>query len=171
MTRAILGTGPLAIVAGIALCIGHAGAAASAPFPDVPPWHWAHDAVLKDQEAGMFVGYPATPAEFAQTSVTQVYEGFTHSGATGAQEWVERFSYNRPSTWPAPLQRSQIAQFTLRGMKVAVGDDTATATFTAAVTTRQGQVVTTPMRVALRHNGQDWQVDYATLQSGSALFR
>ena len=167
----MLVTGPLAIVVGIALCMGHAGAAASASFPDVPPWHWAYDAVRKDQGAGMFVGYPAPPAALAQTSVTQIYEGFAHAGAPGAQEWVERFSYNRPSTWPAPLHRSQIAQFTLRGMKVAVGDETATATFTAAVTTRQGQVVMTSMRAALRHNGQDWQVDYATLQSGSALFR
>lgn len=160
---------PVALLAGLALLIGHAGAAAG--FPDVPPWHWAHDAVVKDEAVGVVVGYPATPAELVQNAVVQVYEGFAHAGATGAQEWVERFSYNRPATWPAPLQRSQLAQFTLRGISVGIGDGTATATFTAAVTTRQGQVVTTPMRVALRRNGQGWQVDYSSLASGSAFFR
>jgi hypothetical protein len=161
----------LAALVGVVVSTGVAGAVDSGGFPDVPPWHWASDAVTKDQGARLVVGYPAAPAELAQNAITQVYDGFAHAGAKGAQEWVERFSYNRPANWPAPLERSQFAQVTLSGMRVAVHDDTATAAFTAAVATRQGRTVTTPMRVELRHNGGDWQVDYAGLASGSSFFR
>lgn len=163
--------GLLAAVVGVVVSTGVAGAVDGRGFPDVPPWHWAFDAVMKDQGAGVVVGYPAAPAELAQNAITQVYDGFAHAGATGAQAWVERFSYNRPASWPAPLARSEFARVTLSGMRVAVHDDTATAGFTAAVTTRQGRTVTTAMRVELRRNGGDWQVDYAGLASGSSFFR
>jgi hypothetical protein len=145
--------------------------AASVPFPDVPPWHWAHDAVQKDQDAGLVIGYPASPAELAATAVTQVYDGFAHAAAPGAQEWVERFTYNRPPDWPAPLQRAQVARFALTGMALALSQETGTATFRAAVTTRAGRTVTSPMRVPLRFNGQDWQADYAALAAASPIFR
>ena len=169
--RATLIDALLGVVVGVLVTAGPAAAADSTPFPDVPPWHWAFDAVIKDQGAGLLIGYPAAPAELGRNSIAQVYDGFVHAGAEGAQAWVERFSYNRPATWPAPLQRSEIAQFTLNGLRLSARDDTATATFTATVTTRQGRAVTTPMRVALRFNGQDWQVDYAGLASGSLFFR
>ncbi len=160
----------VAALAGVAVSTGAAGAVASG-FPDVPPLHWASAAVTKDQGAGLVVGYPAAPAELAQNAIAQVYEGFAHAGAQGAQEWIERFTYNRPASWPTPLARSEFAQVTLSGMRVIVHDDTATAAFTAAVTIRGGRTVTTPMRVELRHIGGDWQVDYAGLAQGSALFR
>jgi hypothetical protein len=161
----------LAALVGVVVSTGVAGAVGSGGFPDVPPWHWASDAVTKDEGAGLVVGYPVAPAELAQNAITQVYDGFAHAGAQGAQAWVERFTYNRPASWPAPLERSQFSQVTFGGMRVAVHNDTATAAFTAAVTTRQGRTVTTPMRVELRHIGGDWQVDYAGLAQGSALFR
>jgi hypothetical protein len=160
----------LVVVVAAVVSAGPAAAAGSTPFPDVPPWHWASDAVIVDQGAGLLVGYPAAPVELAQNTIAQVYDGFAHSGARGAQAWVERFTYNRPASWPAPLQRSEIAQFTLNGMRLSVRDDTATAVFVAAVTTRQGRAVTTPMRVELRFDGQDWQVDYAGLASESSFF-
>jgi hypothetical protein len=161
----------LAALVGVVAFAGVAGAVDSGGFPDVPPWHWASDAVAKDQAAGLVVGYPAAPAELAQNAITQVYEGFAHAGAKGAQAWVERFTYNRPANWPGPLARAEFAQVTLSGIRVAVHDDTATAAFIAAVTTRLGRTVTTPMRVELQHIGGDWQVDYAGLAQGSALFR
>jgi len=161
----------VAALVGVVVSTGVAGAVDSGGFPDVPPWHWASDAVTKDQRAGLVVGYPAAPAGLAQNAITQVYEGFAHAGAKGAQEWVERFTYNRPASWPVPLARSEFAQVTLSGMRVAVHDDTATAVFTAAVTTRRGRTITMPMRVELRNNGGDWQVDYAGLASRSSLFR
>lgn len=154
--------------AGVAL-IG--GVAAAGPFPDVPPWHWAYDAITKDAAAGLIIGYPVAPAELIENSLTQVYDGFVHVGARGAQGWVERFTYNRPATWPAPFAHSQIAAFLFSGMRVAVSKDTATAQFSASVTTRDGKTSTNQMRVQLRLNGQDWQVDYGTLAATSPVFR
>ncbi len=154
---------------------GGAPAAAQAtqvvPFPDVPPWHWAYDAVVKAQRAGIFVGYPTTPAELAENSIVQVFAGFAHARASGAREWVERFTYNRPANWPAPLERSSLASFPLRDLRVSVEGDRASASFTATMRDREGRTQTAPMRVALRYNGQDWQVDYGTLEAASPLFR
>ena len=148
-----------------------APASAAAPFPDVPPWHWAHDSVQFDQAAGLVVGYPASPAELAANAVRQVYEGFAHAGSPGAQEWIERFTFNRPPGWPAPLTRAQLLRVALSGMAVVVRQDASTATFTAAVTMRDGRSTTAPMRVGMRFNGQDWQVDYADLAAASPMFR
>lgn len=167
--RRVLLIGCLAIAAAT-VCLSGTGRSAAAAFPDVPPWHWAHDGVQKVQDAGIVIGYPAAPAELVENAVFQIYNGFAHAGASGAQAWVERFTYNRPAAWPQPLRQSGIFQFALRDMRAAVHDSTASAAFIAAVTTRRGQEVT-KMRVALRRTGDDWQVDYASLAAGSALFR
>ena len=169
--RIVLMRAFLAVGMGVAVSAGAARAAGSVPFPDVPPWHWASDAVLNDRAAGLVVGYPAASGDLAQNAVLQVFDGFAHAGARGAQEWIERFSFNRPATWPAPLQRSEVAQIAFNEMRVFVRGDAATVTFAATVTTRQGRPVTSPMRVEVRHTGQDWQVDYASLAAGSPLFR
>jgi len=159
----------LTVAAGAAL-VGCA-AAAAAGFPDVPPWHWAYEAVTRDQDAGVIVGYPASPAALVENAIAQVFDGFAHASASGAQAWVERFSYNLPQDWPAPFRRSQIVAFSLTGMRISVGATTATADFSASVGTRDGHSVNIPLRVGLRRNGQDWQVDYAALARASPLFR
>ncbi len=169
MKRVVL-IGVLILVSGTASVPVAGSRAAAAGFPDMPPWHWAHDGVQKGQDAGIIVGYPATAPELVENAVFQVYDGFAHAGGAAAQTWVERFTFNRPANWPQPLQPSRVVRFALRDMRSAVRGDTATATFTAAVTTRQG-TDTARMRVTLRREGEDWQVDYASLAAGSALFR
>lgn len=161
--------GRFALTAAGVVLIGSAAEAVT--FPDVPPWHWAYDAITKDAAAGLIVGYPVAPAELIENSLTQVYDGFVHFGAQGARGWVERFTYNRPAAWPAPFAHSQIAAFLFSGMRIAVSGNTATAQFSAAVTTRDGKTSTSQMRVQLRLNGQDWQVDYGTLAATSPVFR
>ena len=104
--------------------------------------------------------------------MTQVYDGFVHAAATGAQAWVERFTYNRPADWPAPLRRAQIVAFDLAEMHIVVQGDAATATFIANVRPHPGAVaITRPIHAQLRYNGQGWQVDYATLASADPTFR
>ncbi|HXX40177.1 MAG TPA: hypothetical protein VEP50_18830 [bacterium] len=146
-----------------------------APFPDVPPWHWAYQAVQQDEQAGLVIGYPATPRELVGNSIEQVYAGFAHARATGAQAWIERFTYNRPATWPDPLDRSRLVAFSLNELRVVVTGDTATAAFTAQVTTDTSaggaQTTASPMRIDLRQVDGDWKIDYATLAQGSTLFR
>lgn len=146
-------------------------AATAAGFPDVPPWHWAYDAVTRDQDAGVIVGYPASPSALIENAITQVYDGFAHASAPRAQAWVERFSYNLPPDWPSPFQRSRLVAFSLTGMRVSINGATAEAAFAADVGIRGGQTNTASIRVGLRFNGLDWQVDYAALARASALFR
>jgi hypothetical protein len=169
-TRTVAAVGVMIAAAAALFFMRHIGAAETTPFPDVPPWHWAHDAVQKSQDTGILIGYPASDTERVENALVQVYDGFAHAGAAGAQAWVERFTYNRPANWPRSLQQSRIVRFALRDMRVVVNSDTATATFAAVVATPQGKSVT-PMRVTLRRGGQDWQVDYAGLAAGNALFR
>jgi hypothetical protein len=143
----------------------------SAGFPDVPPWHWAYQGVLKDAQAGVVVGYPASPEALIDNSITQVYDSFVHAQARAAQGWAERFTYNRPAAWPGPFDRAQLASFSIRNVRSRVDGDAATASFVAETQTRGGQSATTPMRVTLRLMERDWKIDYATLAAGSALFR
>ena len=172
---AMLLAGTIAAAVGLA----PAARAAGASFPDVPPWHWASAAVADLAAKGIVVGYPATPAELAENSIVQVYEGFAHASAPGSGSWVERFTYDRPAAWPVSEPASYalrghvpIASYTLTGMQVQVQGDRATAAFTSTVVPVAGaRAETAPMRVRLRFNGQDWQVDYATLAAGSPVFR
>ncbi len=158
--------------AGALLTAGPAAAQApAAPFPDVPPWHWAYQGVTRDAQAGLLVGYPTPPAELVENSLTQVFDGFVHARTPEAQAWVERFTFNRPASWPGPLARSSITGFALTGIKTAVTGDVATATFTASVTTRTGRATATPMHVGLRLIDGDWKIDYATLAGQNAAFR
>ena len=141
-------------------------AAAAAPFPDVPPWHWAAEA------AGLVIGYPSAPAELVANAVTQVYDGFLHAGAVGAQSWVERFTYDRPNEWPAPLHRAQIVAFDLSGMRITAGDNVATAEFTASVRPHPGAAaIARQVHARLRYTGQGWQVDCATIAATDSTFR
>ncbi|HLW48289.1 MAG TPA: hypothetical protein VKW09_11040 [bacterium] len=142
-----------------------------AGFPDVPPWHWAYQGVLKDAQAGLLIGYPAAPAVLIENSIAQVYDGFIHAQAPQAQAWVERFTFNRPAAWPGPLERAQLASFSLREMRPTATGDAATATFVAETQKRAGQPATSRMRVTLRLIDSDWKIDYATLATGSSLFR
>jgi len=156
----------------ICLCVGAAPAWAAAPFPDVPPWHWAAAAVAADQAAGLVIGYPSTPAELIANAVTQVYDGFLHAAEAGSQAWVERFTYDRPAEWPASLHRVQLVAFDLSGMRITVGGDVATAAFTASVVPHPGAAaITRQIQARLRYNGQDWQVDYAPLAAADSTFR
>lgn len=162
----------LVVLAGVLLVTGRAAAQArAASFPDVPPWHWAYRGLASDARAGLLAGYPAAPAELMENAVTQVYDGFAHARAPEARAWVERFTYNRPAAWPRPLERSPLAAFSLRAVKPNIAGAAATVTFTAQITTRAGETMTTPMRVGLHLIDGEWKIDYATLAGGSALFR
>jgi len=168
----LAGSGLISVTVAALLCGGApATLAASAPFPDVPPWHWAYNAVAADQDVGLFVGYPAAPSALVENAVTQVYDGFAHARAAGAQPWAERFTYNRPPDWPAPLEHSLIAAFSLIQMTVTVHGDTAVAIYTSMVRTSAGRALATPVHVSLRNDGQDWQVDYVGLATVDSAFK
>ncbi len=166
-------------VIGLALVV-LAGSAAWAQGPsafvDVPPWHWAFDAVQQGATAGIFTGYPTVDGELVANALVQVYEAFAHAGHPAARGWAEWFLTNTPTQWPQPLQRSRLAGFVLEDLRVQVNADRARATFTAMVSMRTdgGQsTLRSPMQAQAEKDGSGhWRIDYSTLVAGQPqLFR
>lgn len=155
---------PLVLVVGAA-----AWGQAPSPFVDVPPWHWAFDAVQQGASVGIFTGYPTADRELVANAVTQTYEAFAHPGHAAAQAWAEWFLFNTPAGWPQPLQRSPLVRFALSDFGVRVNGGGAVATFTAAVTVRTngGTIIRSPMQArAEKDTAGRWRIDYASLASG-----
>ncbi len=166
--------GALALVA---IAVGSSGVqAAPSVFVDVPPWHWAFDAVQDGAAKGIFTGYPVDDRELVANALVQVYEAFARPTHPAAREWAEWFLTNTPAEWPQPLHRSRLIAFALEDLHTEVRGDRATATFVAVTTIRddgRASTVRTPTQVeAERDASRHWRVDYATLMTGQpSIFR
>lgn len=154
----------------LAVVIAGAGVAAGqtpSPFADVPPWHWAFDAVQQGAAAGIFTGYPTTDPEHVANALAQVYEAFAHADHPAAQAWAEWFLANTPAAWPQPLQDSRLVRFTLSGVRVRVTGSRAAVNALAAATVRTaGGTTAAPAALAVaaeRDTAGHWRIDYATL--------
>jgi hypothetical protein len=159
-----------------ALATGTAWAQGPSAFVDVPPWHWAFDAVQQGAAAGIFTGYPTNDSELVANAVLQVYEAFAHPGDASAQGWAEWFLTNTPSQWPQPLRRSRLLSYALEDVRVRVSGDRAGAAFIAAVTVRTdgGQsTFRSPIQILAEKDGAGhWRIDYTALAAGQPqIFR
>ncbi|MGH2376303.1 MAG: hypothetical protein ACRDIC_22935, partial [bacterium] len=119
-------------IVAVALMVGVASAQVT-PFIDVPPWHWASDAVERGAAGGVFKGYPADDRERAANAVTQVYEAFAHASHPRAREWAERFLTNLPANWAAPLERSRLISVSLENIRVEIRGDRAVVAYAATL--------------------------------------
>ena len=158
----------------VAVLAGAAGAQVPA-FIDVPPWHWAADAIDGGAVGGIFLGYPADDRERAANAVTQVYEAFAHASHPRAREWAERFLVGLPANWAQPLERSRLTSFSLENVRVEIRGDRGSVAFFA--TTLPGPAglsgTRVSMRVEVRKDSEGaWRVNYPDLASGQAqVFR
>ncbi len=165
------------VLALVAIAVGSAGAqAAPSVFVDVPPWHWAFDAVQDGAARGIFTGYPVDDRELVANALGQIYEAFARPTHPAAREWAEWFLTNTPPEWPQPLQRSRLIAFTLEDLHAEVRGDRATATFVAVTTVRDDGHISTiraPIQAqAERDASRHWRVDYTTLVTGQpSIFR
>lgn len=143
------------------------------PFEDVPPWHWAFDAVEKLAREGIIQGYPRSDRDLARNSVTQVYEAFAHPTHPSARMWAEAFLTNLPSGWPAPLQRSGLVAFRLTEQQVRLEGSRGTVSLLAAVTLRGGATARARITATVvKDDANRWRVDYPSLVRGQPdLFR
>jgi len=142
-------------------------------FEDVPPWHWAYDAVRKLAENGIILGYPRDDRELALNAVVQVYAAFAHAAHPSAQAWAEAFLVNLPAGWPAPLQRSELTAFQLTGSQVRLDGPRGTVSVQSVVRTRRAAGIRTQLTATVvRDDAGRWRVDYASLVRGQAdVFR
>lgn len=165
------------VLALVVIAVGSAGAqAAPSAFVDVPPWHWAFDAVQDGAARGIFTGYPVDDRELVANALVQVYEAFARPTHPSSREWAEWFLTNTPPEWPQPLQRSRLIAFTLEDLHAEVRGDRATATFVAVTTIRDDghtSTVRVPIQAqAERDVSRHWRVDYSTLVTGQpSIFR
>lgn len=160
----------------VTLATATAWAQGPSAFVDVPPWHWAYDAVQQGAAAGIFTGYPTSDSELVANALVQVYEAFVHASHPAAQGWAEWFLTNTPSQWPQPLQRSRLLGFALQDVRVRVSGNRASVAFIAAVTVRAdgGQsTARSPMEARAEKDGSGhWRVDYTALAAGQPqIFR
>jgi hypothetical protein len=165
----------VAVLALVALLSGAAWAQESSAFVDVPPWHWAFDAVQQGAAVGIFRGYPTSDADLVANALAQVYEAFAHATHPAARGWAEWFLTNMPAQWPQPLQRSQLVRFGLEDVRVSVSGDRAMATFVAVATVRTPGLSTGRSMVqaqAEKDGAGHWRIEYGALSTGQPqLFR
>ena len=139
----------------------------TASFQDVPPWHWAYEAVRTGASAGIFVGSPADDREMAVNAIVQIYDSFAHAADPAAGEWVERFLINLSANWPEPLRRSRLQRFRVDGVRVEGSGDRLTVAFVATISLRSASGVAdsrASIRADVRRDSEGrWKVNYASL--------
>lgn len=155
------------VLAAVLVLSGAAGAQGPSAFLDVPPWHWAFDAVQEGAAAGIFIGYPTGDADQVANALEQVYAAFAHADHPAAQAWAELFLVNTPTAWPQPLRSSRLVRFRLQDVRVRVQGDRAAVSAAVTVTVRANGG-TAGGRAALRVDAQKdsagrWRIDYASL--------
>src|SRR2546422_9063526 len=99
------------VLAIVALAGGTAWAQGPSAFVDVPPWHWAFEAVQQGATAGGFTGYPTDDNELVANALVQVYEAFAHAGPPGAQGGAGWVLNKTPPQGPAALHRRRVLKF------------------------------------------------------------
>lgn len=134
------------------------------PIEDVPPWHWAFDAVKTLAEKGIVQGFPRNDRDLSLNAVVQVYEAFAHAAHPSAQAWAEAFLTNLPAEWPRPLQRSRLDSFAMIEHQVRLDGPRGTVTALIVARLRTGAVSRARISaVVRREEAGRWRVDYATL--------
>jgi hypothetical protein len=137
------------------------GQRAEPRFADVPPCHWAAEAVNRLADLGIFIGFPPEPAYLSVNALRQVFEGLRCEDPS----WSLRFLEGAPLGFgqpPAP----RLAGFELTAELVELTADQARVAFTVLlvldeaglrrIETRQGEAL-------VRRDGLGWRVAYASL--------
>lgn len=136
-------------------------AAPGAWFEDVPPCHWAAEAVAEVAELGIFIGFPSDGAYDSVNALRQVFEGLR----CGDPSWSLRFLQGAPAVFGlAPV--ADLAGFALEPTLLELHDDRATVSFALTAVLVEAGVERTETRagsVTLRSDGHGWRVAYGEL--------
>ncbi len=154
-----------------------AAAANAQAFEDVPPWHWAREAIDRLAAARVIVGFPPNNRDLAVNAITQVYESFVHASNPDAPAWAERFLTNLPANWPQPLQRSSLVRYRLEQFGVRFGAQGTGRVSFVAVTTVRSAGASLSRRASVQAEVQQdregrWRVNYGSLAAAQPeIFR
>jgi hypothetical protein len=142
--------------------------APSEPFEDVPPWHWAYEAVEVVRTRGLMIGYPPDDRYAAQNAVVQVLEAFAHPDHPQAAAWAERYLLNLPPDWPEPLRRSAVRAYSVEGITVRLLADRGTVELATTLRLADGRTASISASVRVQRDATGrWRADWTDL--GRAL--
>ncbi|MCS7059383.1 MAG: hypothetical protein NZ849_10610 [Meiothermus sp.] len=140
----------LAFLGGIALA-----QPGTSPFVDVPPCHWAREALQAIARPNP-EARPTPSAFLAENALRQVFEGLR----CGDPGWSQRFLLNpSPAFGQSP---ASLRSFTLEVQQLRLQGERATLRFTLAAVLEQG-ALRRNSEAALRFTPEGWKVEYASL--------
>lgn len=126
-------------------------------FPDVPPCHWAAEAVHR-------IGAPVdantsrarASQELTANAARQVFEGLR----CGEPEWSERFLLGPPADWPPDIA---VHAFALEVVELRRSGDEAEADVALSVTLADGTTLERSGTVGLAFGEGEWRASYESL--------
>lgn len=129
-------------------------------FADVPPCHWAAEAVNRLADKGIFIGFPPEPAYLSVNALRQVFEGLRCADPT----WSLRFLDGAPAGFgEGPVV---LAGFALEAELLELSAEWASIAFTVTLNMEEAGIRRVEVRegtaVALR-DGEGWRVAYESL--------
>jgi hypothetical protein len=143
-----------------ALVLTIASVRAQSTFVDVPPCHWAAQAI--DQISGTDQVQPASNAPLAVNALEQVFAGLRCENVN----WAVRFVAGAPDTF---AQGGTVKGYTLNALETRVQGAQATVRYRLSVTLDRAGTSTTSTRtgtVQLQADpGTGWRVAYASLKA------
>jgi hypothetical protein len=151
------------LIAGLvssALFLTIATVRAQSTFVDVPPCHWAAEAI--DQVSGMDQVQPTSTAPLAVNALEQVFAGLRCENVN----WAVRFVAGAPDTF---AQGGTLKGYTLNALETRVQGAQATVRYRLVVTLDRSGTTSTSTRtgtVQLQADpGTGWRVMYASLKA------
>jgi hypothetical protein len=138
------------------------GAANTHPaFADVPPCHWAADAVAELAGTGIFIGFPPDDAYLSVNALRQVFEGLR----CAEPAWSLRFLDGASDAFTAGVGPALVG-FALEPRLVSRDADRAEVAFTLTTVIDDDGVRSTETRAGtaeVRRSEVGWRVVYADL--------
>jgi hypothetical protein len=150
----------LVIISG-ALAQNTTGSPADDPaFADVPPCHWAADAVNRLAGRNIFLGFPPEDTYLATNALRQVFAGL----GCDAPSWSLRFLHDAPADFGE--REPRLVSYDLQTSVQELGPERGSIVFTLTVVLEQDGMRRTESRegtATVLRDGEGWRVDYDSL--------
>ncbi len=127
----------------------------NSPFVDVPPCHWAKEAVDRITDPAA-VAKPQPTASLAVNAVQQIFEGLRCNNT----EWSAKFIAGAPNVFM--LGASKLNGFELKNLQTTISGNTARVRFQVVANLATG-TLTRSGEARLNFTAEGWKTDYATL--------
>ena len=159
---------PTAAILTAALAASALAPRAAAQFVDVPPCHWAAEAVNRLAAGGVVQGAPSPGPQLATNALRQVFEGLK----CGDAAWTARFLTGAPAALAASVAARPVRDFELTVLETRAAANAATIRYRVTVTPPDAARATTVTGTARATFDAEagWRVEYASLLESGLAF-